>query len=413
MLEKTQDESATAPSTLKGSVPEVFRAALRLGLTSFGGPIAHLGYFHDEYISRRKWMDEESYADTVAFAQSIPGATSSEVGIIVGTHRAGLLGGIAAWLGFTMPSALALILFGYTLQLFSGNLTNAGWLHGLKIAAVVIVAQAVLGMGRTLAPDRERASIAIASAIVAMAVQGIAIGQVVIIGVAGLVGWRFLRKTTVKSTRDSIATHIPRPASAAALILFFVLLGLLPVMRLVYPGNDALAIFGSFYQAGALVFGGGHVVLPLLNAAVVAPGWVTSSQFLAGYGMTQAMPGPLFTFSTYLGTVMNRTPNGFAGGLFALFAIFLPSFLLVYGALPFWDKLREEESFQSALRGINAAVVGILLAAWYDPVFTSSVISVGDFALTIGVGALIIIWKRPPWNVVLAAAIGGILLGLL
>lgn len=358
-------------------------------------------------------MDEESYADTVAFAQSIPGATSSEIGIIVGTHRAGLLGGIAAWLGFTMPSALVLILFGYTLQFFSGNIANASWLHGLKIAAVVIVAQAVLGMGRTLAPDRERASIAIASAIVAMAVEGIAIGQVVIIGVAGLVGWRFLRKATVKVTRGSIATHIPRPVSIASLVLFFTLLGLVPVMRLLYPSNDALAIFGGFYQAGALVFGGGHVVLPLLNAAIVAPGWVTSSQFLAGYGMTQAMPGPLFTFSAYLGTVMNRTPNGFAGGLFALFAIFLPSFLLVYGALPFWNKLREGESFQSALRGINAAVVGILLAAWYDPVFTSSVLTVGDFALTIGVGALLIIWKRPPWNIVLVAAIGGILLGLL
>ncbi len=310
-----------------------------------------------------------------------------------------------------MPSALVLILFGYTLQFFSGNIANASWFHGLKIAAVAIVAQAVLGMGRTLAPDRERASITIVSAIAALAVEGIAIGQVVIIGVAGFVGWRFLRKTSLKLKRGSIATHIPRPVSVAALILFFTLLGLLPVMRLVYPSNDAFAIFGGFYQAGALVFGGGHVVLPLLNAAVVAPRWVTNSQFLAGYGMTQAMPGPLFTFSAYLGTVMNKTPNGFVGGFFALLAIFLPSFLLAYGALPFWDRLREGEDFQSVLRGINAAVVGILLAAWYDPVFTSSVSSVADFALTIGVGALLIIWKRPPWNVVVVAAIGGILLG--
>ncbi len=221
LLEQTQDDPADRPIVSKNSVLEVFLAELRLGLTSFGGPIAHLGGFHDEYIARRKWMDEESYADTVAFAQSIPGATSSEVGIILGTHRAGLLGGVAAWLGFTMPSALVLILFGYTLQFFSGNIANASCLHGLKIAAVVIVAQAVLGMGWTLAPDRERASIAIGSAIAAMAVEGIAIGQVVIIGAAGLVGWLFLQKPTVKLTRGSIATHIPRPVSVAALILFF------------------------------------------------------------------------------------------------------------------------------------------------------------------------------------------------
>ncbi len=413
LLEKPPQERTAGLLKPQCSPLEVFLVALRLGLSSFGGPIAHLGYFHDEYVSRRQWLDEKSYADAVAFAQSIPGATSSQVGIIVGTSRAGLLGGLAAWIGFTMPSAIALIIFGYTIQFFSGNVANAGWLHGLKIAAVVIVAQAVWRMSRTLAPDQARGTIAVGSAIVAWALEGIAIAQVAIIATAGLVGWSFLRLGPVEATRTSMAKRIPRQLSILSLISFFTLLGLVPVLRQVYPNNDSLAIFGGFYQSGALVFGGGHVVLPLLNAVVVSPGWVTSSQFLAGYGMTQAMPGPLFTFSAFLGTIMTKMPNGVAGGLFALFSIFLPSFLLVYGLLPFWDTLRTRQDFQSTLRGINAAVVGILFAALYSPVFTTSVTSIADFALTLVLGALLMVWKRPPWNIVVGAVIGGTIIGVL
>jgi chromate transporter len=396
-----------------GSAFEVFLAALKLGLTCFGGPIAHLGYFHDEYVDKRKWIDDQAYADMVTFAQSLPGAASSKVGIIVGTHRAGLRGGLAAWLGFTTPSAIILMAFGFAVQAFSSNITNAGWLHGLKIAAVVIVAQAVWGMGTRLAPDKERASIAIASAIGALAVESISWGQVVIIALAGLVGWRLLRKIPVKSGRVSVAAAIPRWLAITSLGVFFGLLIVVPLLREIFSQNHTLAVFDAFYRSGALVFGGGHVVLPLLNAAVVLPGWVSSSQFLAGYGLTQAMPGPLFTFSAYLGVVLNRPPNGLEGGLLALFSLFLPSFLLVYGPLPFWNSLRQRVAFQSALAGINAAVVGILLAALYNPIFTTSVTSIPDFALTIGLGVLLIVWKRPPWNIVLIAAAGGFLISLL
>ncbi len=400
----------SAPPRREGSPFEVFLAALRLGLTSFGGPIAHLGYFHEEYVTRRRWIDDQSYADVVTFAQSLPGAASSKVGVIIGTHRAGILGGLAAWVGFTMPSAIALILFGFFVQSF--NVANAGWLHGLKIAAVVIVAQAVWGMGKTLAPDKKRASIAIGAAIAALALEGIAVGQIMIIAMAGLIGWLFLGHIPVQNSRASVATHIPRWLSIFSLILLFVLLLLLPILRQVFP-DQVLNVFDSFYRSGALVFGGGHVVLPLLNAEVVTPGWVTSGQFLAGYGATQAMPGPLFAFSAYLGTIMNRPPNGIEGALLALFAIYLPSFLLVYGPLPFWDDLRKKESFQSVLRGINAGVVGILLAALYSPIFTSSVLSVPDFVLAVGLGALLIVWKRPPWNIVVIAAIMGAVLAII
>ena len=393
----------------KGSLFEVFLATLKLGVTSFGGPIAHLGNFHEEYVVRRKWIDEQGYADAVAYANSLPGATSSQVGIIMGTHRAGLLGGLVAWIGFTMPSALIMIAFG--LAALSSSFTNASWLHGLKIAAVVIVAQAVWGMAQRLAPDKDRASIAIGAAIASLAVAGIAIGQFAIIIVAGFVGWVVLRHLPIQSGRISIAARIPRWLSLASLGLFFGLLIIVPLLKEVIPNNQALAVFYAFYSSGALVFGGGHVVLPLLNAQVVTPGWVTSSQFLSGYGFTQAMPGPIFTFSAYLGTILIQPPNGLVGGFFALFSIFLPSFLLVYGPLPFWNELRKKKSFQSVLNGINAAVVGILLAALYNPIFIGAIMYPADFALAIGLGALLMIWKRPPWNIVLVAAIGGLLIG--
>ena len=376
---------------------------------SFGGPIAHLGYFHEEYVIKRKWIDEQSYGDIVSFAQSLPGAASSKTGIMVGTHRAGVFGGIAAWIGFTLPTAVALTIFGFIVE--SLNVANAGWLEGLKIAAVVIVAQAVWNMGKNLAPDRLRGTIAIGAAIAALAFENFAEGQVVIIAASGLIGWFLLRNIPIKEVRVSLAERIPRWLSISSLVAFFGLIIGLPIAR-EFISNHALDLFDSFYRTGALVFGGGHVVLPLLNTEVVQPGWVSSSNFLAGYGMTQAMPGPLFAFCAFLGVVMNQAPNGVEGAFLCLFAIFLPSFLLVYGPLPYWDTLRQKQNFQSVLRGINAGVVGILLAALYNPIFTSSIFNTADFALLLGLGGMLFILKRPPWNVVLVAAVVGEIISL-
>ena len=387
-----------------GSLFQVFWVALRLGLTSFGGPIAHLGYFREEYVVRRKWLDEQSYADVVALAQSLPGPASSKVGIIVGTVRAGLPGAVLAWLGFTMPSAIALIVFGYGVQQFA--VADAGWLHGLKLAAVAVVAQAVWGMSRNLAPDRERATIAIVAAIVALTWHS-AVTPVLIIVIAGVVGWRLLPAPVTESDRVAISQRIRPWMGIVALVLFFVLLLGLPSLRQVFGENQTLAVVDSFYRTGSLVFGGGHVVLPLLQSEVVAPGWVGKETFLAGYGAAQAVPGPIFTFSAYLGTVMIPEPNGVIGGLIALGAIFLPAFFLTIGPLPFWDILRRRPAFQSVLRGVNAAVVGLLLAALYDPVWTSAVKNASDFALASAALGLLMLWKLPPWLVVILSALGG------
>ena len=387
-----------------GSLFQVFWAALRLGLTSFGGPIAHLGYFREEYVVRRKWLDEQSYADVVALAQSLPGPASSKVGIIVGTVRAGLPGAVLAWLGFTMPSAIALMVFGYGVQQFA--VADAGWLHGLKLAAVAVVAQAVWGMSRNLAPDRERATIAIVAAIVALTWHS-AVTPVLIIVIAGVVGWRLLPAPVTESDRVAISQRIRPWMGIVALVLFFVLLLGLPSLRQVSGENQTLAVVDSFYRSGSLVFGGGHVVLPLLQSEVVAPGWVGNETFLAGYGAAQAVPGPLFTFSAYLGTVMTPDPNGVIGGFIALGAIFLPAFFLTIGPLPFWDILRRRPAFQSVLRGVNAAVVGLLLAALYDPVWTSAVKDASDFALASAALGLLMLWKLPPWLVVILSALGG------
>ncbi len=388
-----------------GSPLEVLGVATRLGLTSFGGPIAHLGYFREEYVVRRQWLDDQTYVDLVALCQFLPGPASSQVGISIGILRAGLLGGLAAWLGFTLPSALALVLFAYGVSALGA--TDAGWLHGLKIVAVAVVAQAVWGMARTLCPDRERATIAIVAALVMLAAPT-AVVQVLIIALAGLVGWRLLRVSAPPATPD-LRVPVGRRTSAIAWALFFGLLVGLPLLRQVVPGLP-LAVFDSFYRVGSLVFGGGHVVLPLLQAEVVPPGWVTNEQFIAGYGAAQAVPGPLFTFSAYLGAVMPAPLTGVAGAALALIAIFLPSFLLVIGTLPWWDQLREQVSFQAALRGINAAVVGILLAALYHPVWTSAILSAADFGLALVGAALLMIWKVPPWLVVVVSALGGAIL---
>jgi chromate transporter len=401
------DRQPEVPAQPRGSALEVLAAATRLGLTSFGGPIAHLGYFRDEYVVRRKWIDEQSYADLVALCQFLPGPASSQVGIGIGIIRAGVLGGIASWFGFTMPSAIIMILFGLGVQTF--NVGDAGWLHGLKIVAVAVVAQAVWGMARSLCPDRERGTIAILAAI-AMLTWPIPVGQVLIIAVAGLVGWRLLEAPTVPPSH-AVRVPLSRRLAVVAWILFFGLLIILPLLRQAVP-SQALAVFDSFYRVGSLVFGGGHVVLPLLYAEVVPTGWVTNEQFVAGYGAAQAVPGPLFTFSAYLGTVMQQPPNGVAGGLLALFAIYLPTFFMTAGALPFWDTLRARPSFQSALRGINAAVVGILTAALYTPIWTSAIMRPADFALGLAAFGLLVLWKLPPWLVVVLTAVGGQVLAL-
>lgn len=409
MSEEALPAADFAPGTpAHGSALEVLGVSTRLGLTSFGGPVAHLGYFREEYVARRKWLDEATYADLVALCQFLPGPASSQVGIGIGLMRAGLLGALAAWIGFTLPSALALIGFAYVVDRF--DVTNAGWLHGLKIVAVAVVAQAVWGMARQLTPDRPRATIAILAAIATLAWPA-ALGQVVITVVAALIGWRILPRAEVPAAR---AARVPvhRNLAIACWVVFFGLLLALPLLRQIITAYP-LALFDTFYRAGSLVFGGGHVVLPLLQQGVVPPGWVTNDQFVAGYGAAQAVPGPLFTFAAYLGAVSSHTPNGLAGGLLALVAIFLPSFLLIIGALPFWDAVRARPGFQTALRGINAGVVGLLLAALYTPVWTSAILAPLDFALLLAALGLLMLWKLPPWLVVILSALGGAALAAL
>lgn len=384
-----------------GSFLEVLGVSTRLGVTSFGGPVAHLGYFHEEYVVRRRWIDEPHYADLVALCQFLPGPASSQVGMAVGIMRAGLLGGLAAWLGFTLPSALALVAFAYGMQ--AVGVAEASWLHGLKVVAVAVVAQAVWGMARNLAADRERASLAIVAAIVVLASRTAAIQVLVILG-AGLLGWmRFPAPGTSGAT--TMRVPLSRGVAMGSLALFVALLIGLPIARQVVP-NHALSVFDSFYRAGSLVFGGGHVVLPLLQAEVVPPGWVTNEAFIAGYGAAQAVPGPLFTFAAYLGAVMHPAPTGWAGAGWALVAVFLPSFLLIVGGLPFWELLRWRASFQAALRGINAAVVGLLLAALYDPVWRSAIHGPADFALALVAFGLLMFWRLAPWLVVGITAAG-------
>jgi chromate transporter len=364
--------------------------------------VAHLGYFRDEYVERRRWVDEQTYADLVALCQFLPGPASSQVGIALGIIRAGLLGGLAAWIGFTLPSAVLLMAFAYGVQ--SMVPADAGWLHGLKIVAVAVVAQAVWGMARALAPDRARATLAMLAAIM-MLIWPTALAQLLVIATAALVGWRWLPG---EATIEATPRHRPigrRLAVACWLTLIVLLIGL-PVLRVV-TGIPAVAVVDSFFRVGSLVFGGGHVVLPLLQAEVVPPGWVTNEQFVAGYGAAQAVPGPLFTFSAYLGAIMTPQPNGVAGACLALLAIFAPSFLMITGALPFWDSLRGRTDFTSALRGINAAVVGLLLAALYTPVWTSAIQSAVDVALGLAAFGLLTFWKLPPWLVVILAAIAG------
>lgn len=395
--------TAQARPTPAGSPGEVFGAFLKLGLTSFGGPIAHLGYFRDELVVRRKWIDETGYADLVALCQFLPGPASSQAGFALGLLRGGPLGALAAWTAFTMPSAIALVLFAFGAAAFEGPI-GAGLLHGLKVVAVAVVAQAVWGMAQALCPDRQRAGIALAAVLIVIFAAGSA-GQVSAIVAGGLAGL-WLCRGAPANVAGYLTFPVSRRVGAILLALFFALLVLLPVARVALPAQG-LAFFDSFYRAGALVFGGGHVVLPLLEAEVVRPGWVSRDAFLAGYGAAQSIPGPLFTFAAYLGTVMDPEPDGIIGAIICLLAVFLPGLLLVVGTLPFWDAFRTRLTAQAAMRGANAAVVGVLGAALYDPVWTSAILSPHDFALALLGFVLLAVWQTPPWIVVIVLASGG------
>ncbi|MDZ5077823.1 chromate efflux transporter [Nesterenkonia sp. HG001] len=394
-----------------GSVAEVFLIFLRLGLTSFGGPVAHLAYFREAFVERRRWLSEKAYADLVALCQFLPGPASSQVGMALGLQRAGWGGMCAAWFAFTLPSVLLLVAFAYGVATL-GDLSDAGWIHGLKAAAVGVVAHAVLGMAKTLTPDAPRASIA-AGAMITVVLVPQPFVQVGAIAVAGLVGLLWLRPETPQPRdEDTFTVKVSKKVAAGALILFGALLVGLPLL-VASAGSaawhGAAQLVDLFYRAGSLVFGGGHVVLPLLEAEMVGPGLVDSEVFLAGYGAAQAVPGPLFTFAGYLGASTTEGPGGAAGALIAVGAIFLPAALLVIGALPFWEALRGAPLARRALTGVNAGVVGILAAALYDPVFTAGVLDVGLVALAVAVASFVALnsWKVPAWAVVIGAGLLG------
>lgn len=386
----------------------VFLIFLRLGLTSFGGPVAHLGYFRDEFVIRRKWLTENSYADLVALCQFLPGPASSQVGIAIGLSRAGYTGALAAWTGFTLPSAIALILFAMGITSY-GDIIPSGVLHGLKVAAVVVVAQAVWGMGRNLCTDVARVSIMALAACFVLLVPS-ALGQVSVIAIAAIIGL-ILFKSEEGVAHDPLPITVRRRTGIFWLFLFFLLLIGLPLLTALYP-SQTLSMIDTFFRAGSLVFGGGHVVLPLLQAEVIPAGWLSNDTFLAGYGATQAVPGPLFTFAAFLGSSMNQAPSGWLGGMICLIAIFAPSFLLVMGALPFWEGLRQNLRTRAALSGINAAVVGLLLAALYQPVWTSGILDAKDFGLALVALVALMFWKLPAWLVVISCGAAGWLLTL-
>ncbi|MCQ4287075.1 chromate efflux transporter [Pseudomonas stutzeri] len=397
--------SAQANSALlqHSSAWTIFLVFLRLGLTSFGGPVAHLGYFREEFVNRRRWLDEAGYADLVALCQFLPGPASSQVGIAIGLLRGGYRGSLAAWAGFTLPSAIALMLFAFGISSWAEAVPE-GLLHGLKIVAVAVVVQAVWGMARNLCTDRARITIALFAACAVLILHN-AWAQLGVIALAGLIGVMLFRPTS----KGSPAPHQGRRDRSVAgvfLFLFFALLMTLPALAAA-SSNQLLELLDTFYRAGALVFGGGHVVLPLLQAEVVPNGWVSNDIFLAGYGAAQAVPGPLFTFSAFLGGSIGTGSAGLINAAVCLVAIFIPSFLLVFGVIPFWDRLRANRRVQAALGGVNAAVVGLLLAALYDPVWTSAIFSPSDFALALVALVALMAGKLPPWLVVLVGGLAG------
>ena len=379
-------------------------AFLKLGLISFGGPIAHLGYFHEEFVRKRCWLDDETYSDLVALCQFLPGPASSQVVFGIGMRQGGLAGALLASVCFLLPSAILMVLFAYGVALL-GDLSRVGWLHGLKLAAVAVVAQAVWSMGRRLCPDRTRITLALAAAAAAL-VMPTAVAQIGVIAAGALAGWFLYRKEPAPTADAESGLNRSHLWAAVTLLAFAILLVTLPVAARV-SGRKSIAVFDSFFRAGSLVFGGGHVVLPLLRAEVVPPHWITDDAFLAGYGAAQAVPGPLFTFAAYLGTVIKSGSHAWLGGVWCLVAIFLPAWMLVGGALPFWHLLRGKPSTQAALNGANAAVVGVLLASLYNPVWTQGVRGARDAAAAFIAFTLLELWKAPPWLVVLLAAVAG------
>src|SRR5665213_3223014 len=390
-----------------GSPLEVLLAFAKLGVSCFGGPIAHIGYFREEFVVKRRWLDEHAYADLVALCQFLPGPASSQVGFSIGLMRGGYLGGIAAWIAFTLPSAILLTLFAYGESALQGPI-GRGLLHGFKLVAVAIVAQAVWGMARTLAPDRERASIAVIAVLIIL-FSSASVAQMGAIALGGVAGLWFCRAAPAPSGKGHMSIPVSRPVGLVCVAAFFLLLFGLPVL-LAWSHSQGVALFDAFYRSGALVFGGGHVVLPLLREATVAPGWVSDDVFLAGYGVAQAVPGPLFTFAAYLGAVMKPLPNGVAGAIISLTAIFLPGILILMGALPFWESFRRRARAQAVMRGVNAAVVGLLGAALYNPVWSTSVKNPGDFGIALVGFVLLTAWQAPPLVVVAISALGGIAL---
>jgi chromate transporter len=399
--------AAPAEAAGRGSAGEVLRVFLRLGLSSFGGPVAHLGFFHAEFVQRRGWVDEALYADVVALCQFLPGPASSQVACTLGLLRAGLAGGLAAWVGFTLPSALLMLAFATALAHGVG-FGQAGWSHGLRIVAVAVVAQAVWAMASRLCPDRPRISIAVAAALLVLAAPSAA-GQVGGIALGAVVGWKLGRGKPAPQAGGTLGVGLSPALASALLVAFFGLLAGLPLLAAA-TGSHTLALLDRFYRAGALVFGGGHVVLPLLQGATVPSGWISNDAFLAGYGAAQALPGPLFAFAAFLGAAMAPAPNGWLGGVFCLLAIYLPSLLLLLGVLPFWEALRQRAGVQAALSGVNASVVGLLLAALYTPVWTSAIAGPRDFGLGLLAFLLLAVWRLPPWSVV---ALGTLAAGLL
>lgn len=404
-----EPDDRSRPAAPVGTPGEVFGAFLKLGLTSFGGPVAHLGYFRDELVERRRWIGEAGYADLVALCQFLPGPASSQVGYALGLLRGGPLGGLAAWCAFTLPSALLLASFAFGAAYLQGPV-GAGLVHGLKLVAVAVVAQAVWSMARALAPDRQRAAISLAAVLVVVLFGG-AQSQVAAILVGAVAGVGFCRGAA-GAPRGRLAFPVSRRAGLVALAAFFILLAGLPLASMA-TGAHGVALVDVFYRAGALVFGGGHVVLPLLEEGVVRPGWISPDAFLAGYGAAQAVPGPLFTFAAFLGAAMEPSPSGIVGAALCLAAIFAPGLLLVTGVLPFWDALRTRPLAQAAMRGANAAVVGVLASALYSPVWTSAVLSPRDFAVALAGFILLTVWKCPPWIVVALTAVGSMGLALI
>ena len=405
-------------TTAPARTAEVAGSFLRLGLTSFGGPVAHLGYFRETFVGRRSWLDDREYADLVALCQMLPGPASSQVGMGLGLRRAGLPGLAAAWVTFTLPSAILLTLFALGLSAF-GELGDAGWLLGLKAAAVAVVAGAVQSMAKSLTPDARRASIAglaiVLMLVIPNSIVPTALVQVAAIVLGGVLGLVWLKrphrgaKNRETPAETRVASRGARRLGISALIAFVALLVGLPALTAV-TGDATIRLIDIFYRAGALVFGGGHVVLPLLEAELVPTGLVDHDTFLAGYGAAQAVPGPLFTFAAFLGASMTTGPSGILGAGIALLAIFLPAGLLVIGILPFWERLRSWEPATAALTGVNAAVVGLLGAALYDPVFVEGITSPATLALAVAAFIAGTMWKVPAWATVIGAGVLGWLL---